>query len=255
MRNLTLISIMLIILASPVVIGAVDESLVMYLPLDEETGGVVKDYSNHGNDGALKGGAKLVKGKIGNAVELNGKDAYVEVEDHESFAGKAATVEAWFNTTTKSNFPIIWKEKTASGGDVWVRIEPGSNRIRCLFRDKQDKVLIPATTSAYNDGQWHHMAATVADGKAHIYIDGEMKGEASGAFGEFDSVQNLALGVRYLDNLDTFATGMIDEARFWTRALSQNEIKANMNKDKGQFAAISSLNKLAAIWGNIKVGY
>lgn len=255
MRTLMLISIMMFIFAPHASISAVDESLVLYLPLDEATGGAVKDYSNHGNDGILEGGAKLVKGKIGNAVELNGNDAYVEVQDHESFAGKAATVEAWFNTTSNSNFPIIWKEKTASGGDVWVRIEPGSSRIRCLFRDKEDKTLVPATTSAYNDGQWHHMAATVADGKARIYIDGNLENEASGPFGEFDSGQNLVLGVRYLDQLDTFATGMIDEARFWTRALSQDEIKTNMNKGKEKFAAVSSRDKLATIWGRIKVTY
>ena len=64
---------------------------------DETAGKVAKDSSDNGNDGDLEGGAKWVKGKFGNAIELNGKDAWVivpEIGPLEDF-----TLMKWFNST------------------------------------------------------------------------------------------------------------------------------------------------------------
>lgn len=251
MKHLILFSIVLALM--PLIAeGQPDDSLIMYLPFDEESGGIVKDLSKYGNDGELKGGAKLVDGKIGKSVEFNGVDAYVEVLDSDSFAGNTVSVEAWFKTESGNNFPVIWKEKTASGGSFWLRIEPSNNRIRCLFRDTEDTTAIPVASSPYNDGEWHHIAATMGDGVARIYVDGELEDEVPSNVGEFNSVMNLGIGVRYLDNLDTFAEGMIDEVRVWNRSLAQEEIKANMNKGKRDFAAVSVSGKLTTIWGGVK---
>jgi hypothetical protein len=249
MRYPILISIILLLTA---LIAKADDSLVLYLPFDEVDGQIVRDVSRYGNDGELKGGAELVDGRIGKAVSLNGVDAYVEVLDNDIFAGTVVTLEAWFRTESSENFPIIWKEKTAGGGSYWVRVEPPNNRIRCLFRDKQDTVAIPVAGSPYNDGDWHHMAATLGDNVARLYIDGNLENEVASNVGEFDSVMNMGIGVRYLDNLDTFSEGSIDEVRVWNRALSQDEIKANMNKGKEHFTSVSHSGKLAALWGTIK---
>ena len=55
------------------------ESIVGAWLFDETNGKVAKDSSGNGNDGNLVGGAKWAKGKFGNAIELNGKDAWVTV--------------------------------------------------------------------------------------------------------------------------------------------------------------------------------
>jgi hypothetical protein len=252
MRNLLIILVMFLV-TSPVVKGQGNDSLIMYLTMDEESGGIIQDLSQFGNHGELKGGAELVDGgKFGKALALNGQDAYVEVLDSDSFAGTEISLEAWFKTESSQNFPIIWKEKTASGGSFWARVEPSDNRIRCLFRDKNDVTAIPIAKAAYNDGQWHHFAATLGDGVARIYIDSNMDNEVTSDVGEFDSVMNLGIGVRYLDALDTFSDGFIDEVRVWKRPLDKDEIKANMNKSKGDFAVVSSAGKLGIAWGDIK---
>jgi hypothetical protein len=250
MKHLTLIWITLLLVVVYSAEG--DKSLILYLPFDEEANGIVEDASEYGNDGKLNGGAELVDGKIGKAVSLNGVDAYVEVLDNDVFAGTEVTLEAWFKTESGKNFPIIWKEKTASGGSYWVRVEPSDSRIRCLFRDKQDTTAIPVAGSPYNNGEWHHMAATLGNGVARLYIDGELEDEVASNLGEFDSVMNLGVGVRYLDPLDTFSEGMIDEVRVWNRPLSQEEIKANMSKGKQHFAAVPYSGKLATTWGQIR---
>ena len=239
-------------------IGGVDDSLVMYLPMDESKGKNVEDFSQFKHKAEIKGGGKFVPGGIhGNCVELNGVDAIVYVPDHEGFEGEEATIEIWFKTTSASNFPIMWKEKGATGGDWWVRIEPGSSQVRLLFRDTADSTLIAVTKSAYNDGEWHHMAATVGpkgknDKTAQFYIDGKLEQEIKGKFGEMKSTESVTLGSRFADAPDTFGLGFLDEARVWSRALTREEIQANMELPKETFLLVSSLGKLTTTWGDIK---
>lgn len=64
---------------------------------NESDGKVAADSSDMNNDGNLVGGAKWVKGKFGNAIELNGTDAWVtvpQIAPLEDF-----TLLKWFNST------------------------------------------------------------------------------------------------------------------------------------------------------------
>ena len=254
------VSLLIILLAASTArgIGGVDDSLVMYLPMDESKGKDVEDFSQFKHKAEIRGGGKFVPGGIhGNCVELNGVDAIVYVPDHDAFEGEEATIEIWFKTATVSNFPIMWKEKTATGGDWWVRIEPGSNQIRLLFRDTADNTLIAVTKSPYNDGEWHHMAATVGEaGKkektTRFYVDGKLEQEVKGKFGEMKSTESVTLGSRFADAPDTFGLGFLDEARVWSRVLTREEIQANMKLSKEEFLAVSPLGKLATTWGDVK---
>ena len=248
-----------ILLTASAAIGGADDSLVMYLPMDESGGKDVEDLSQFKHKAEIRGGGKFVPdGIFGNCVELNGVDAIVYIPDHDAFEGEEATIEIWFKTTSGSNFPIMWKEKGATGGDWWVRTEPGDNRLRLLFRDTADNTLVAVTTSPYNDGEWHHMAATVGpagqnEKTARFYIDGELEEEIKGTFGEMKSTESVTLGSRFADAPDSFGLGFLDEARVWSRALTQEEIKANMKLGKKNFmAVVSLLGKLATTWGDVK---
>lgn len=48
---------------------------------DNANGSKLLDVSGNGNDATLVGGAKLIPGKNGNSVELNGDDGYVQLPD------------------------------------------------------------------------------------------------------------------------------------------------------------------------------
>jgi len=258
MRQFVTILIILLATSTAHGVGGMDDSLVMYLPMDESNGKDVEDFSEFKHKAEIKGGGKFVPGGIhGNCVELNGVDAIVYVPDHEAFEGEEATIEIWFKTTSNQNFPIMWKEKGATGGDWWVRIEPGSSRIRLLFRDTTDSTLIAVTKSPYNDDEWHHMAATVgpkgkSDKTAQFYIDGKLEQEVKGKFGEMKSTESVTLGSRFADAPDTFGLGFLDEARVWSRVLTKEEIQTNMKLPKEQFLSVFPLGKLTATWGEIK---
>ena len=50
---------------------------------NETKGKIAADSSGNNHNGKLEGGAKWGKGKFGNAVQLNGKDAWVSVPEIE----------------------------------------------------------------------------------------------------------------------------------------------------------------------------
>ena len=83
-----------------------------------------------------------------------------------------------------------------------------------------------------------------------IYVDGEVAIEQDQAF-DFKGTndQDLRIGCSKDRPNYTFENGSIDDAAVWRRALTQDEIKGVMN---GGITAVSSLDKAATTWGNIK---
>ena len=68
------------------------ENLVLYISMDEGEGDRVSDESGSGNDGVLNGDPGWVEGKFGSAIEFDGVDDCVEVEDSDSLNPKEITM-------------------------------------------------------------------------------------------------------------------------------------------------------------------
>ena len=86
-------------------IKAFDDSLLLYLPFDSVTGGVARDLTGKTGGGKIIGGTKVVQGKRGRALLLDGETGYVEINltpelieaERNSF-----TAELWLMTTAKA---------------------------------------------------------------------------------------------------------------------------------------------------------
>jgi len=76
--------------------------------------------------------------------------------------------------------------------------------------------------------------------------------EIEGKFGEMKSTESVTIGSRFADAPDSFGLGFLDEARVWSRQLTQDEIQANMKLSKKEFLVVSPIGKLATTWGDIK---
>ena len=59
-------------------INVFDDSLLFYLPFDNVTGGVAQDLTGKTGGGKIIGGTKIVQGKRGRALQLDGETGYVE---------------------------------------------------------------------------------------------------------------------------------------------------------------------------------
>jgi len=231
-----------------------DDSLKLYLPFEEGTGKVAKDKSGNGNDGTLEPGTKWIEGQYGKAISLNGKDSGVTVPDSDSLdTPDEITVEAWiyplsanvdypeivlkgygtaFELTMMQNLSIDWEFHI--GG--WKTINSGAGAVE--FK------------------KWFHAAGTY-DGKAtRVYVNGVEKSTAahSGAFGVNDAPVLVGYRLRNMQTPDMFFEGIIDDVAIYNRALTEKEIKADM--EQGVLpAAVQLAGKLTTTWSYIKAVY
>ena len=91
---------------------------------NDGTGDTAKDSSGNGNDGILTNGPVWVEGKFGKALQFDGTDDYVSVDDTDKLSGgdgKKLTVVVWFKTTKISgtdNTPLVVKYLSAAEKDL-----------------------------------------------------------------------------------------------------------------------------------------
>ena len=78
------------------------------LPFNETTGTTASDVSGNGWNGTLTGGASLVAGNKGNAVDLNGTSGYVTLPSGVVSGDNAVTVSAWVYLDTSSRWARIF---------------------------------------------------------------------------------------------------------------------------------------------------
>jgi len=72
---------------------------------------------------------------------------------------------------------------------------------------------------------WHHIAAVGSNDKTEYYIDGTYTCVSNAQIkSEVYSIGNL------FDGTHNFQFGTIDEVRIWTRVLTAEELKANLNR-------------------------
>lgn len=247
---LMLLPLFLIALALPV--KAANKDLLLYLSFDEE-GKVAKDETGKTKGGTIIGDVKWVEGKFGNALELDGKTGYVEVEltPELIFTEKSSfTAELWIKTIHEAttNHGILGTYGPESVTPFWMLTLTQNNDFQFCTRDNGE-TFVEALVEAVSDGKWHHIAG-VRDQKAEVirlYLDGELVAEEEDPTKNIDNGQ----GKIWLGNhLNRFWPVTLDEARIWGRVLSDTEITKAMN---GTILTVDSLEKLPTTWGELKL--
>jgi len=250
---------------------ALDESLLLYLTFDVDTGDVARDMTGKTKGGKLVGGTKIItSGAHSRALELNGKDGYVEIElspemieaERDSFSA-----EFWMQTRAqgipeagqwfiglgifggfgpKDHFQGHWTLFLLANDILQFNVVNASQHTN----DGKDGVLIEKPV--VNDGAWHHVVAVRDEDKKQIrvYIDGALAGEALDITRGLNSKPDNPKARRKIwlgNHLEVFWPVKFDEVRFWSRALSKDEILKNMT-----WFSVSALDKLPLTWGEIK---
>ena len=180
------------------------------------------DSTIHFNQAAAYGTVAYVPGKVGtNAISLNGTNSFLQLPANVANQ-QEITVAAW----------IYWK-----GGASWQRIFDfgnGQNEYMFLtpnngfgymrFAVKNGGAEQQLNTAAPTAGNWIHVAVTLAQGKARLYVNGVLKDE-SNAFTisplDFRPALNYIGRSQFSDPL---FNGYIDDFRVYNYALSANEI-------------------------------
>ncbi|MFC1717302.1 LamG domain-containing protein [Candidatus Poribacteria bacterium] len=259
-RNLILVLISLTLLAVWQSTGiCAPEGLVAVWAFDEGAGNTAGDSSGNGHNGVISG-AKWTDGVFGKALRFNGDGDQVLVlhDDVLNIQGEV-TVEAWV-------LPEAWNPDLNAIAQKW---EDGTNRRQyqlTIYTEKNWWYLSDAGNNwPRAEGvipiplnEWVHVAGTYDGKKLRSYTNGEFDVELDQPNGIFASDIPVVIGgygpktPECTYNQNRHFNGVIDEVRFWSRALSQEEIKAGMN---ASVVAVEPMNKLTATWGGVKGAY
>jgi len=144
------------------------------------------------------------------------------------------TIETWLYINAFSSFgPQLGSDNKTDG----CRIKFSSNDIK-VWTTSNTEWSISNDNSTTFLNKWGHFALTFNSGKASIYINGELI-DSTTTLPSPSSLINFTLGTAHTNR---FFNGKMEEFRFWTKALSSDEIKSN--KEQTLFSQTESAKLL-----------
>lgn len=197
------------------------------------SGTTAYDRSTNANNGTIYGATK-VAGKVGQGLYFDGS-SYVEAAHTASMDVTALTIAMWIKTPTSlcggvtCYRALLSKQGADRDYNLYTYSSDGTNITHMHMSSARFGVTMPALTTAYKPGEWHHVVFTVdASGNYVHYSDGVSF--ASGAItAGANANSNYPIWIGRADN---YYNDIIDEARVYNRALSASEVKQLYNMGK-----------------------
>ncbi len=204
-----------------------NRTLAGYWSFNENSGSLAHDESSYSSSTCtLRNHAGWAGGAFGAAIKLDGVDdyAYCGNSGNVDINGQL-TLDAWIYPQSPSapgqgHQIIITKGGLAQQYTLY-RYDDGS-LARLVFRiDGLGSVSI----SAPEPDQWYHVVGVYDSSGMMLYLNGELKASSQVSGAAVPSTAGLSIGASPAG--DSFFKGMIDEARVWSKALSEGDVKAS----------------------------
>ncbi len=251
----------------------VTDGLVSYWTFDQKdiADNNVKDVWGD-NSGTIVGNPKATNGKVGDALEFDGTDDYVNLTNLGDFGGKIgmSTFEAWVKTDFKQDWTTLFKVLDQGCSMAWA--------IDVNRSAKAGFPLAPDIVHFYvrhhaaagcvdiavemdfelSDGKWHHIVFAVEDAgepKVNIYMDGKPQevivGKGSKLNNFIPFVEPVYIGAaNNRGKVERHFPGAIDEVRMYSRPLSEEEAIRNFESKVG--LGVEPVDKLPTVWAALK---
>jgi hypothetical protein len=222
---------------------------------DEDEGDIAADSSKEGNDGQLVGNPAWVEGKFGSALEFVGANKYVDCGDEESLSiTKTITVQAWVEFEGSPSSAIVISKYGVSGSGLSYMLvingDGGASGKASFYLSGWRHF-----STQINDGDWHHLAATVNSEGIDLYVDGELDIHYAGVPTISVSNSTVTIGAPNSNNWGTSFSGVIDDVAIFDVALEKEDILTLMNQGLEESlypSAVDVSGKLTTTWANIK---
>jgi PKD repeat protein len=204
-------------------LSAAQAGLVAAYGLNEGSGSSVADVSGNNNKGTLTSGVTwTTQGKFGKALVFNGFSGRVDIIDAPSLRlTTAMTLEAWVNPTTVSS---AWRDVVYKGNDNYYLMATSSQSSVPAGRVGANRAY---GTSPLATNTWTHLAVTYDHATLRLYVNGVQVSSVAYTGNITTSANPLQIGGDSI--YGQYFQGLIDEVRVYNRALSQAEIKTDMN--------------------------
>ena len=181
--------------------------------------------SLNANHGTAFGSPGYVAGKIGQAIDLDGADDYVDLPDPLGRT-RDLTVATWVNWDGGSDWQRVFDFGTGTYQYLFLTPKAGGGGMRLALKDaingKNLEYQVNAPTLA--TGQWVHLAAVLRGNYMTLYVNGQAAGSASelqSSPADFPATNNYIGKSQYPDPL---FNGRIDDFRIYGKALDGAEI-------------------------------
>ncbi|HPD46404.1 MAG TPA: hypothetical protein P5279_07055 [Anaerohalosphaeraceae bacterium] len=204
--------------------------LVAWWKFDESEGGWAHDSAGGELHGRLIGEPvwRPDGGRFGGAIELDGKDDYVDMGAGKEFdLTEAITISSWLKVNT---FDKQFQALVTKGDNSW-RLHRMDVTDGLSFAGTGVKSNQPNTWGSravgdvnVNDGQWRHAAAVFTGSRMLLYIDGTLD-DACDTAGKISSSQHPVMVGENAQQRGRLWNGMVDDVRIYSFALSAEQVK------------------------------
>lgn len=210
MRRTTILLFIKLLISSQLI----NASLVAHWTLDRGFGSSALDSSGNQQGTVAISNCSWQK----DSLVFNGKDSFLTAQSYKGISGAAdRTCSIWIKTSsTQLNSGLIaWGDPVKSGAKHVLRLSSGKARFEVVGDGIDGNI-------AVNDGKWHHIALTVKNSFATIFIDGK-KDISSRLPINTKKSQDVWVG-RNFQQLKGFFDGIIKDVRIYDHAMSSTEI-------------------------------
>jgi len=196
-----------------------------YWPLNAGSGLTAADSSGNNNTGTLTNATWNASGRLGACLNFNGANSLVQITNT---VCNDFSIAFWVKTTQTSGSPQWYNGVGLVDGDAPFNANDfGTALVGNKFAfgvGYPDTTIV--STSAINDGQWHHCVATRQQitGSIKVYVDGNLQNTGTGTRNSLTASSRLLLGAVASGN--GYFNGSLDEVKIFTRTLSSNEVSA-----------------------------
>ena len=239
-------------------VGADDRTSSLW-HFDGESGQMLTDSSNNGNDGLLGGGENVepsdprrVNSRFDGALSFDGEDDYIWVDRTESLKSfDALTVEAWFKMDKICHNTLAVLGGRADGDYSLQVLNNGTLRFLISTIDMNpDQYNEFYSRSIIKPGEWYHFAFTFDMPDMLFYLNGVEEARRTVDFPLRHSAVPLLIGAEvgsahFPYNPTNFFCGIIDEIRISNISRQRDEIYAaargGLSLDDGQAELIPNM--------------
>jgi len=244
----------LIFVAFPATVLMADlaDGLVGYWPLN----GDARDITG-AHHGTKQGNVAYMAGRFDQAIQLDGKDEYVEVAPNPALdITGSLTVALWakVNAWGPDRYDtMLWKTEIGGGSRAFRLSRNASSDGACFTLNAVGGEAKVRGTTPIKDDQWHHIAGVydIDTGTAYLYVDGVLDTDPLVTSGNIKDSTGTPLYIGRDPSDVRFWNGLIDEVVLYNRALEEAEIQELVSGARISFA-VEPAAKLTTTWGEIK---
>lgn len=211
--------------------------LVTHYKLDETEGNTIADASKNGNDASFVGTLKSTTSPVGNAVTFDGVTNYIHMPDGLLSTLDEVTIATWVKTDedrywsrvfsfghTEGNTPDGVLFLTVQGSNFETDEHLGELKLDYAVFDLEHSIFIMGPKLEF--GQWYHIAVTINENNAQLFVDGALVGETANTAKPSDlgfTAENY-IGKCNSRWPDPLLKGAFDDFRIYSEVLSTDKI-------------------------------